>query len=286
MAEIRHFRASDGYEFAYRHYPAAAMATARLVFVHGIRSHGGWYERSCFEYASRGFEVSFLDRRGAGLNERNRGDTPGDRRLIDDLAEFIRGTPSPVPTVVAGISWGGKVALTLPATYPSLVAGVVLIAPGIVPLVTVPFATKLRIAVARLVNPTKPFPIPLNDPELFTASPYGRRFIADDPLGLRVATARFLFQSVRLDFRVRRELKRVTCPVLLLSAGRDRIADVSKSKAVLARGLPPGVLTERTYAEAPHTLEFEAACPFIDDIAEWVGTVVSSRTSARDRFFP
>ena len=37
------FRASDGYSFYYRHYPAAVPPRARLVFVHGIRSHGGWY---------------------------------------------------------------------------------------------------------------------------------------------------------------------------------------------------------------------------------------------------
>jgi alpha-beta hydrolase superfamily lysophospholipase len=273
LPEFRTFRATDGYEFAYRHVPAVGDSKARLVFLHGIRSHGGWYERSCAEFSARGFDVDFLDRRGAGKNQRQRGDCPNARRLIDDVAEFIRNTPSPAPTLVAGISWGGKVALALPAVHPGLVTGVILITPGIVPLVTVPLTTKLRIALARFINPTKPFAIPLNDPELFTTSPNGLRVIEDDPLGLRTATARFLFESIRLDLFLRRNLPTVSCPVLLLSAGRDRIADAGQSRAVLARGLPPGQLSERTYPDAHHTLEFEDACPFVADVAAWVETV-------------
>ncbi len=84
--------------------------------------------------------------------------------------------------------------------------------------------------------------------------------------GLRKATARFLFNSVQLDFYLRRNLAAVTCLVLLLSAGKDRIADAAKSKAVLERGLKPGLLKEIVYAEAQHTLEFEEGCLFVEDI--------------------
>src|SRR5439155_5062493 len=84
------FRASDGYRFYYRHFPAAGAPKARLVFVHGIRSHGGWYTRSCAAFAAAGFDVTFLDRRGAGLNTTRRGDCPGFRRLLDDVAEFVQ----------------------------------------------------------------------------------------------------------------------------------------------------------------------------------------------------
>ena len=59
---IESFRASDGYEFAYRRYPATGTAKAHLVFVHGIRSHGGWYEKSCTELSNRGFEVKLSGR--------------------------------------------------------------------------------------------------------------------------------------------------------------------------------------------------------------------------------
>lgn len=186
-----------------------------------------------------------------------------------------------MPTIVAGISWGGKLAVSLPARDPSLVDGIVLIAPGIVPLVTVPFATRLHIAVARFLNSTKRFPIPLNDPQLFTGSIKWKEFIDQDELGLREATARFLFNSVQLDFYLRRNLSAVNCPVLLLSAGKDRIADAVKSKAVLERGLKPGLLTEIVYAEAQHTLEFEVGCAFVEDIAKWITDQTSTPRPAK-----
>ena len=96
------FRASDGYPFYYRRYAPAGAPRARVVFVHGIRSHGGWYTRSCCALAAAGFEVYFLDRRGAGLNTAHRGDAPGFRRLLDDVVEIpVYGLPYSYNVVTA-----------------------------------------------------------------------------------------------------------------------------------------------------------------------------------------
>ncbi len=240
--ETRTFTASDGYAFAVRVYPAPAAPVGRLVFLHGIRSHGGWYTRSCQQFAAAGYEAHFLDRRGAGLNPAARGDTPNFRRLLDDVAEYLTAIRTPgVPTTLAGISWGGKPALAVAARAPHLVDAVVLLCPGFVPLVGVPPLAKLRIALARLVNPTKPFPIPLNEPDLFTTSPEWQRFIADDPHGLTRATARFLFGSARLDLYLKRVAKRVTAPVLCLLAEHDRVIHNAKTLEYLKRAFPDRV---------------------------------------------
>ena len=53
----------------------------RVIFLHGIQSHGGWYPRSCSKVAAAGYEVFFLERRGCGLNSEARGDAPSFRRL-------------------------------------------------------------------------------------------------------------------------------------------------------------------------------------------------------------
>ena len=86
---IEEFTAGDGYRWRYRRFLPSGAPQAEVVFVHGIQSHGGWYERSCAELAKAGFAVSFLDRRGSGLNSQNRGDAPSFRRLLDDLAEYL-----------------------------------------------------------------------------------------------------------------------------------------------------------------------------------------------------
>jgi len=104
---VHTFRASDGYHFYYRRYAPPGTPKARLVFVHGIRSHGGWYTRSCAAFAAAGFDVTFLDRRGAGLNTTRRGDCPGFRRLLDDVAEFVQNLRAErpwLPVYLAGIS--------------------------------------------------------------------------------------------------------------------------------------------------------------------------------------
>ena len=67
----------------------------------------------------------------------------------------------------------------------------------------VTFSERLRIAWAYLTNRYRTFPIPLSDPELFTANPKGQAFIAADRLGLHAGTAGLLAASNFLDIRVR-----------------------------------------------------------------------------------
>jgi alpha-beta hydrolase superfamily lysophospholipase len=272
LAELATFRASDGYSFYYRRFPSANAPQARLVFLHGVRSHGGWYERSCGEFARRSYEVFFLDRRGAGLNTAHRGDAPSFRRLIDDVGEFAQGlrTDRPwLPVVVCGISWGGKLAVGLPYRKPGLVDGIVLLCPGLAPRVKPPLPRRLRIALASRLRPDNRFPIPLNEPALFTASPEWQKFIDDDPFGLKLATARFLFNSFALDIYLWRAAKRVAVPTLLLLAGHDRIIDNARTRAFVERF--PGESTAIEYADAHHTLEFESPDHrWIGDVVRWL----------------
>ncbi len=272
VPELLAFRASDGYRFYVRRFAPPQRPLARLVFVHGIRSHGGWYTRSCAEFAARGYEVFFLDRRGAGLNSTRRGDTPSFRRLLDDVVEFVQDLRSRqgwLPTFLCGISWGGKLAAGLPYRKPGLVDGLVLLCPGLVPRIAPSFPQRARIAIASRLRPDRLFPVPLNEPELFTASPAWRKYIDSDPLGLRQATARFLFSSFLFDIYLRRAVKRLTMPVFLALAEHDRIIDNARTRA-LAAGFP-GEVTVKEYPDAHHTLEFEGEThPWQADFREWL----------------
>lgn len=266
------FPVSDGYSFYFRHYPTSGTPRARLVFLHGIRSHGGWYTRSCRAFAEAGFEVFFLDRRGAGLNTAHRGDTPSFRRLLDDIVEFVRHLRTErgwLPVFVCGISWGGKLAVGLPYRKPGLVDGLVLLCPGLMPKVTPPFPKPARIALARVLRPWRFFPIPLNEPELFTSSPEWQKFIDTDPHGLREATARFLFNSFALDLYLKRAAKRVTVPTFLALAEHDRI--INNDRTAQFASTFPGLTGTMVYAGAHHTLEFERDDhPWFGDVVRWV----------------
>jgi alpha-beta hydrolase superfamily lysophospholipase len=272
------FTAGDGYAWRYRRYTPDGPAAAQVVFLHGIQSHGGWYEHSCERLRQAGFAVSFLDRRGSGRNDRDRGDAPGFRRLLDDVAEYLlwlRGSTAGKKVVLAGISWGGKTATALQRRHPGLVDGLALLCPGFFAMVRPPFGQRLAIVWARLVNPRRLFPVPLSDPELFTANPRWLQFLRDDPLSVRQATARLLIESVRLDGYLRFVPRFVTVPVLVLLAGQERIIRNEPTRRYVERfaGTDKMVIE---YPEAHHTLEFEPDPErFIADLRQWLERVTA-----------
>jgi alpha-beta hydrolase superfamily lysophospholipase len=268
-ATIEEHVAGDGYRWRYRRYTPDATPRAHLICIHGIQSHGGWYTHSSEQLRQAGFVVSFLDRRGSGLNEAARGDAPSFRRLLDDLAEFLT-TDKTLRKVLVAISWGGKLAAALQLRHPGLVDAVAFLCPGFFPVVKPPRRQRLAIAFARLFRPGKLFPIPLNHPELFTAEPRWQRFIAEDKLGLREATARLLVESVRLDAYCRLTPSHIRVPALLMLAGRDRIINNARTRAFFDSFASPDRKVIE-YPEAHHTLEFEPNPErFIGDLRGWL----------------
>jgi alpha-beta hydrolase superfamily lysophospholipase len=269
--EIDTFTSTDGYEHKYRRFRAHSPR-ATIVFVHGIQSHGGWYIRSCRQLAEAGYEVYFLDRRGAGLNTAARGDTRSFRRLLDDIHDFVAHIPkSGSKLFLAGISWGGKLALGFPYRYPNKIDGMLLLCPGFFPQVRPPFFQRLWIGRCRLRCPTRLFPVPLSDAELFTENKDWQKFIAEDPLATRLATARFLVESFNLDFYVKRAVKRVTMPIVLLLAEKERVIFNEKTRKWIERKAPTPDKTILEYPGASHTLEFEPADhPYVKDMIAWL----------------
>ena len=276
---IEEFTASDGYVWRYRRYPPRSPIKAEVVFIHGIQSHAGWYEYSCQHLAAAGFGVAFLDRRGSGVNQKDRGDAPSFRRLLDDVAEYLAKVPRTItwdraparlPLVLAGISWGGKLAVALERRHPALVDGLMLLCPGFYPRVHLTLGQRLGIFATRWLRPRKLFPIPLNDPELFTTNPRWQQFLRDDPLRLHRSTARLLLESARLDGYLRFVPKYVQIPVLVLLAENDRIIHNAKTRTFVDR-LATKDKQIIEYAGASHTLEFEAEPDrFIDDMKNWL----------------
>jgi alpha-beta hydrolase superfamily lysophospholipase len=263
------FTAGDGYVWRYRRYEPSEPVQAEVIALHGIQSHGGWYVQTCTALARAGYAVSFLDRRGCGLNEHDRGDAPSFRRLLDDIAEYLLTLAR--PRMLLGISWGGKLAVALQRRHPGLTDGLVLIAPGLCPLLRPSFVEILRVLVTHFVAPRRQFPIPLNDPELFTADPARQCYIRDDPLALHEATARLLFESARMDVYLRFAANHVRAPSLVLLAEHDRIIDNAATRRFVER-FPTPDRTVIEYAGAHHTLEFEpGGPPFLGDLLNWLG---------------
>ncbi len=282
---IEEHQASDGYRWKYRKYLTTQKPRGIVVFVHGIQSHAGWYEYSCTQLALAGYEVYFLDRRGSGMNAETRGDAPSFRRLLDDIAEFLTKLPRTtadeqtrglLPVFLAGISWGGKLVVALERRHPGLVNGLMLLCPGFFAKVRPTLWQRFGIFFSRLFRPRTKYPIPLNDPELFTSSPTWQQFLRDDPLRLHQATARLLVESVRLDGYLRFTPKYVHVPVLLLLASEDRIIRNDLTREFVDKfATPDKQIIE--YTGAHHTLEFEQPpALFLKDMQDWLDRHIGS----------
>jgi acylglycerol lipase len=274
--EIRSWTVSDGYTIRGRLWPPrpGAQPTCAFIYLHGIQSHGGWFEWSASLLAQTGNPVLLPDRRGSGLNRDNRADTPSVARWladIDELAAWVGGHCGVDRFGVVGVSWGGKLALAWTLRNQQRVERLLLVAPGLFPAVDVGLATRVRVGWSLLFGGRRPFGIPLDDPELFTDNPAGRAFIADDPLRLTRATARFLYHSARLD----RQLARAAggglrVPTTLALAARDRIIRNSVTEAWL-RQLAGSSLAVRVFPAA-HTLEFEQSTREYEGfLRQWAG---------------
>ena len=275
---VENWNASDGYPVHVATWRTDADPRGRVVILHGVQSHGGWYHNLGRTLAEAGYEAHFPDRRGSGGNRIDRGHTPSTGRLIEDVSEFLetlKGRRPPAPIALAGISWGGKLAVIAAARRPDLVEALALICPGLQPRVGVSRRERLRIALAYFFRPRKTFPIPLNDPALFTASHAGQEFIANDPLGLRAATARLLAASAIIDRIVRGLPPRIHQPALLMLAGRDRIVDNERTLAYFHR-IDSKTREVIEYPEGHHTLEFDAdPSLYARDLIGWLDRVMA-----------
>ncbi len=279
-AEILSLTAADGYRIAYRRYlpPEGRRPRGLVIYLHGIQSHGGWYEASSRHLASSGLAVYFADRRGSGLNKVNRGHADSWEQLARDatdlenlaLAEWAGDAGTP-PLVLLAVSWGGKLAAALAAMHDGRYAALAMLCPGICPKRDVSPVTKLAIAVALArKNEFQKFAIPLADPNLFTATPRWLEFLERDELSLREATARFLFESRRLDKFLAEAHRWINVPALLALAGKDRVIDNFATRQYLMK-MASHDRTVLYYEKAYHTLEFEPdPSPVFEDLADWL----------------
>ena len=270
---IIHYSAADGYRCAVRVWKPE-RPLARVVILHGIISHGGWYWQSCDYLAARGIEVHLIDRRGSGLNASGLGDVDIYRTWLSDVELYLEQLGEEVPRLLLGISWGGKLAVAVARHRAELVRGVGLLCPGL-------FARQspagwqhmaLRIA-ASLGQLDRRLKIPLQDPELFTNSPYWRQFIRRDPLTLRQVTIRFALADQQLTRYATEATVDFLVPSLLMLSGRDRIVDNGRVRKFFQRsGAVDRQLIE--YTNAAHTLEFEwDPVPYFEDLRRWVEAV-------------
>ena len=269
----RAITASDGMQLNFRHWKAATSPIGAVVCLHGIQSHSGWYEYSSARLADEGFNVYFADRRGSGLNDQQRGHADHGMRLLNDVVQLIdmvrRENPN-LPLSLLGLSWGGKIAAAVAASGIRDIDRLVLLYPGLVPKIGPNLWQRFLLWFARSHDMRhKPVTIPLQDPALFTNVARWQEFIRTDSLALRQVTSGFINAGLDLDRMLRSSQSRLP-PTLVMLAGNDQIINNVETRRLL-KSVPATALNIVEYADAQHTLEFEANREAIfDDLITWL----------------
>jgi alpha-beta hydrolase superfamily lysophospholipase len=277
LPRIDFYTARDGRRLAVRVWDGVEPPRARVVMLHGITSHGGWYTRSCQHLHDGVFEVHFLDRRGSGLNAEARGDVDRHATWLDDVTTYLERVGNLRPVVLCGISWGGKLAAAVARHQPGLLNGLVLITPGLYS----PFEPNavqrwaLRIPVRERMQ-RRHIAIPIERGSLYTESPRWCDYVDSDPLSLREVTYRFAQADSRLARYAKQAAPYIHTPTLMMLSGRDRIVTNSRCRAYWGRiGAAHKTLVE--YPGAVHTLEFESEPDrYFADLADWIGRTVAT----------
>lgn len=283
--KVRQFRASDGTILHYRHFRTVETPRGFVVGCHGIQSHSGWYEWSSSQLAKAGFDVRFIDRRGAGLNDPPHGHADDATRLCKDVEEILSQVRlerdhNRQPVVLMGVSWAGKLLAGWQGPEDATRTecdGIALLYPAIFTHFDPGFLQRIAIrAASRVGLGRRTVPIPLNDPKLFTDDTASRRYIETDPLTLRRVSLSFLNATLDLTEQAKRLSDRDVLPMLIALAGRDEIVELPRTRA-WAAGLPAGTTQIVEYPQARHTLEFDACRErFVADLINWLESVVLS----------
>jgi 2-dehydropantoate 2-reductase len=251
--------------------PEGGTPSEAFLLLHGVESHGGWFEELAPELVKHGYAVFAPDRPGWG-------NSPGIRGHLEDYDQavaFVEDVTGQIRTQhprlhLAGLSWGGKLALYVAVRRPFIARSVSLIAPGLA--MRKPFSLRARAQVAGgvlLGTGRNPVRLPMK-PQDFTSRPDRRDFIRTDPVRVQVVTASFCLESHKMDRFLEEHIGRLRLPTQMLLAGEDAIVDNGAAEALFEKAGAQRTRTLR-FDGAAHSLVFEAPAECGKALAAWAG---------------
>ena len=262
-------RTRDGLQLRTLRWPAAGVARAHLLLIHGIAEHAGRHGHVASRLASAGIETYAFDLRGFGASEGPRAYVDRWSRYHDDVEDrltALRSEAGGQPVVLYGHSMGGLIALGYVLADPRRPDPdlLVLSAPAIASAGgwRRPLAAVLGRALPRLEIANRLPPGGLShDPQIELA-------YRSDPLNVHRTTTRLGMELFREQARVQSRLTRTDAlpiPTYVLHGGDDPVVPVSSSASLARREN----VTRRVYPQLRHEMhnEPEADAVIADTIA-------------------
>jgi alpha-beta hydrolase superfamily lysophospholipase len=283
---VSHVTTADGTDLLVRHWPAdeveaggawAGPPWASVLLVHGLGEHSGRYEHVGDQMTGAGLDVSAYDHRGMGGSGGRRGDIERWSGYHDDLGErlaAVRAAADPRPVVLYAHSLGGLIAagyLLSDRPKPDLV---VLTAPALDS--SLPGWKKWLAGPLARIAPTVALANGIDGTTL-SRDPSVAAKTVDDPLCVKVSTARFGAAALEEQARVRRAAPRgFEIPALVLHGDDDRLVPPTASEVLATAPL----VERRTYPNLRHELHNEPEGEaIIDEVIAWIRAHVGERAT-------
>lgn len=209
--------------FGFRGTLPPASPHAVVVVVHGFLAHSGLYEWTGEQLAARGFAVHAVDLRGHGKSEGERLFVNAISEYVDDVDAHVRvakGRHPGLPVFMIAHSAGGVVGCMYALEHQAELAG--LVCESFAHEVPAP---DIALTVIKGLSHIAPRLHVLKlDHDDYSRDPAFTARIKNDPL---ISKERYPAQSVaelaRADDRLRKELGRITLPLLILHGTEDRV---------------------------------------------------------------
>jgi acylglycerol lipase len=286
--EIEYIRASDGSKVACRVWKGE-VGQCVVLYLHGIEGHSQWFENTASVLNSKGITIYAIDRRGSGLNPRDRGHMPNYTGFLDDIEIWLRHLFHEYkghPLVLMSNCWSAKATAVIAAGRHkgaegplSLLSGVVMTCPAIYTKVDFDIKTKLRIGYHAIRQDRVSLPIPLTT-EMLTDNPTFIGYLKQDPLRLSEATAQFYLETFKLSKLAEGAAKDIQLPLLILQAGSDRIVDVPALEKWFAQ-CKSEKKDLRIFPDAVHSLDFDST--WFSDYTNVLGQWLKARSPVISR---
>jgi len=245
--------------------------------VHGFGEHSGRYEHVFAALNARGYSCLGIDYRGFGNAKGRRAFISSFDDYLDDVAwglSVLRGHTDQTPFLL-GHSQGGLIAAMFAMARAPQLRGLILSSPALRFAVHVPLWKR---ALGHLMSsfwPTFTLPAEINARDL-TRNEAARRQLRDDPLAVRVATARWWTESVRAQRRLLEGLRSIQTPTLLQVAGEDRVVDARVTRYFFERL----ETKSKRWIEYPFVFHevyqetVDGQAPAVEDLGDWIDDVL------------
>jgi alpha-beta hydrolase superfamily lysophospholipase len=264
---------ADGSIIPARSWGSSGDCKAVVLLIHGLGAHSGWFEAFARQLKVRRVYAVSYDHIGFGKQKGR--PFSSYTNWLDDLVrvfDYLKETIPNKPIYLVGNSMGALLSLvSVEYISPS---GLVLLSPGFDGCPQT-FTTFYRIStvIKALLRPESEVALPYGA-DLCTRDEPTRAWINSDPEGRFKVPGKMLVALLKLSNAVKHKTGSVRMPVLMMTAGYDRIVNNPINNAFFSKLVAPSKRS-RHFDEAWHDLMFD---PVIDEVADEVVHWMSEHT--------